>query len=87
MLKFTLTSFVIGWGFIIAVAFGLIAQDSRLGFGPLVFLMMATMVGGSGAIEDDENRVPFLLLAVAAFASCMLYAVMRYFMLFSWGGR
>lgn len=87
MLRFTLAMFGLGWVLIIAVAVGFIAQDSRLGFGPLIFLGASTMTGLVGGLEDAENRVQFLLLAAAAFGSCMLYAVLRYFMLFAWAGH
>jgi hypothetical protein len=87
LLRFTVACFLLGWAFILAVAFGLIAQDSRLGFGPLVFLMPATMVGITGAIEEPEHRTRFVLLAIGALVSVLAYAVMRYWMLFAWAGH
>lgn len=87
MLRFTLATFGLGWAFILAVALGSITQDSRWGLGPLLFLGTSTLTGLVGGFEDPENRVPCLLLAAAAFGSCLLYAVMRYFMLFSWAGH
>lgn len=87
MVRFVLLSFGIGWVFVLAVAFGLIAQDSKLGFGPLVFHMMATMAGLTGGMEDPENRALLLILAAVSFASALAYALLRYWMLFSWAGR
>ena len=87
MFRFSLATFGLGWAFILAVAAGFIAQDSRFGFGPLIFLGASTMTGLVGGFEDAENRSSFLLLAAAAFGSCLLYAVMRYFMLFAWAGH
>lgn len=87
MVRFVLLSFGIGWAFVLAVAFGHIAQDSKLGFGPLVFHMMATMAGLGGGIEDRENRALLLVLAAASFASTLAYALLRYLMLFGWAGR
>lgn len=87
MLRFTVATFGLGWAFILAVMAGLIAQDSRLGFGPLVLLMASTMSGLAGGIEDPENRATLLLLAAAAFGSALLYALMRYFLLFGWAGH
>lgn len=86
MLKFTMLAFGIGWILLLAVATGLIGHDSKLGFGPLILLMMSTMTGLTG-LEDEEQRVPLLLLAAASFGSCMLYGVLRYFMLFALAGR
>lgn len=87
MLRFTLATFGLGWAFIIAVAVGLIAQDSRLGFGPLALLGASTLAGLMGGLEDPEKRAPYFLLAAAAFASGMLYVVLRYFMLLAWAGH
>jgi hypothetical protein len=87
VLKFTLVTFLAGWAMVLAVALGVIGHDSRLGFGPLILFLAATMVGGSAAMEDEENRVPALLLAAAAFASCLAYGLLRYFMLFGLAGR
>ncbi|GAB2524872.1 hypothetical protein [Lysobacter humi (ex Lee et al. 2017)] len=87
MVKFTLACFVFGWAFILAVAFGLISQESKLGFGPLIFFMAATMVGSSGGIEDPENRTLLFLFAALSLGSVLLYAVFRFFMLFGWAGH
>lgn len=87
MLKLTISAFGIGWVLVGAVAFGYIAQDSRLGFGPLVLLGAATIIGLMAATEDKEQRTPLLLLAAAAFGSCLFYGVLRYFMLFAWASR
>ena len=86
MLKLTLAAFSTGWLLIVAVAGGFIAHDSNLGYGPLVLLMLSTMTGLSG-LEDEEHRVPLLLLAAASFGSCLIYALLRYFMLFGLAGR
>jgi hypothetical protein len=86
MLRFTLLLFAAAWTLFLGIAFGLIPETSRFGYGPLVLFMFATMTGLSG-IEDRENRAPLLLLSAASFGSCMLYAVFRYLLLFGWAGR
>lgn len=87
MIRVVLLSFAIGWAFVLAVAFGLIAQDNRLGFGPVAFHMLAAMAGLVGGIEDEENRTPLFVLAGLSFASSLAYALLRYFMLFGWAGH
>ena len=87
MMRFALAMFGIGWVIILAVGLGLVAQDNKIGFGPIALLGTSIMTGLMGATEDKERRVPLLLLAAAAFASLLAYAVMRYFMLFAWPVR
>ena len=87
MLRFTLAAFSLGWLLMLAIAFGWVAQESKLGFAPLGLLGSAATAGFIGAIEDAEHRVPFLLIGAAAFVSCLIYAVLRYLMLFGWAGH
>lgn len=87
MIRVVLLGFGMGWAFVLAVAFGLIDQDSRLGFGPVAFHMLAAMAGPIGGIEDEESRTPLFVLAALSFASSLAYALLRYFMLFGWAGH
>lgn len=87
MLRFTLAALSLGWLLMLAIAFGWVSQESTLGFGPLALLGTAATTGFIEAIEDAERRVLFLLIGATAFVSCLIYAVLRYLMLFGWAGH
>lgn len=85
MLRTGVIALAIGWVIVLAIGQGWIAHDSRLGWLPMLLLGAATMCGVE-AFTDAEQRARLLLLAVVGFASCMLYAVFRYFLLFAFVG-
>jgi hypothetical protein len=85
MLRIGVMALGIGWAITLAIGQGWIGHDSRLGWLPMLLFGAATLCGMEG-VTDPEQRGRLFLLGAAGFASCLLYAVFRYFLLFSFAG-
>lgn len=86
MLKLSAGCFVGAWALLVLIQLsGHLHWNNRLLWVPVALLAVPTLIGAS-AWEYDEERVPLLVLAIAGFASLLLYAVF-YVFLFALGGR
>ena len=84
MIKAGVWALGIGWAVCYGIGAGLIAQDSRLGWIPLILFGVAAMLGAT-AIDQPEQRGQRVLLLVAGFGSDLLYTLFRV-VFFAMGG-
>lgn len=86
LFRYEVIAFGIGWAVVLAIGQGWVAHDSRLGWVPMFLFGATTMVCVEG-FTDAEQRARLFLLSAASFASCLIYAVFRYFLLLGFAGR
>ena len=80
MLKVVAWTFASGllWLFLIATTGNLI-WDNKLLWGPPTLFFVACALGLSG-LDQEEHRVPLLLLSAAAFCSLLCFGVFYFFL-------
>ncbi|GAB6197075.1 hypothetical protein [Lysobacter xanthus] len=87
MIRAAVGSFVAAWVLLgLIVVTGHLAWDNRLLWGPVVLLSASCMAALFGAIEDEQHRLPLLLLAATAFCAVLGYSLF-YVFVFAFSGR
>jgi hypothetical protein len=88
MLMLKLAAGALGAGWIVLLLIGVtghLSWDNKLLWAPPILFMCATSLGLCG-LDDEDRRVPLLLVAALAFCSALGYGVF-YFFLFGLVGR
>ena len=88
MRKLAFWSFVAAWLlFALIVASGNLIWSNRLLWGPLVLLLLTAFIAPFVAFDEEEHRMPLLLLAAVAFCCALAYVVFYVFFLFGLNGH